>query len=153
MDQERIGRFIAETRNQAGMTQKELALRTGYTPQYISNIICNKRCMSLESARLFSKVLGFREEYLLGIDNYKTNTDLFFNSSCSSTISFFDSAELLELSTVLSTGVDNLFGILAVGFKISKNPCFTHTFPVVKKLSSFLFSCCSSSALYTFIVT
>ena len=94
------GNRLKECIASSNMTQKELALRTGYTPQYISNIICNKRCMSLESARLFSKVLGFREEYLLGIDNYKTNTDLFFNSSCSSTISFFDSAAYNYLSSI-----------------------------------------------------
>ena len=42
MDQEKIGRFIAETRNQAGMTQKELAGKIGISDKTISKWECGK---------------------------------------------------------------------------------------------------------------
>ena len=40
MDQEMIGRFIAATRNQAGMTPKELAGKIGISDKTISKWEC-----------------------------------------------------------------------------------------------------------------
>lgn len=42
MNQEKIGRFIAESRNQAGLTQKELAEKIGISDKTISKWECGK---------------------------------------------------------------------------------------------------------------
>ena len=51
MDQEKIGRFIAETRNQAGMTQKELAGKIGISDKTISKWNVARACLILHILR------------------------------------------------------------------------------------------------------
>ncbi len=51
------------------ISQKELAEKSGYTRQYISNIVVGKKNMSLESAKIFAKILNVQEEFLL-CENY-----------------------------------------------------------------------------------
>ena len=58
-----------------GTTQKELAEKSGYTPQYISYIVTGKKNMSLESARIFAKILDVEEDYLLCKSDYRTFND------------------------------------------------------------------------------
>lgn len=42
MDEERIGKFIAEVRKQVGLTQKELAEKIGVSDKTISKWECGK---------------------------------------------------------------------------------------------------------------
>lgn len=59
----------------ARMTQKELSNMSGYTQQYISNIVRGKRNLSLEASRIFSKILKVDEKFLLCETNYKNDFD------------------------------------------------------------------------------
>lgn len=54
------------------MSQKELAEKSGYTPQHINNVISGTRNMSPQSAEVFANILEVRKEYLLCQDDYKT---------------------------------------------------------------------------------
>ena len=58
------------------MTQNELSKLTGYTQQYISNIIVGKKPMTVKAASLFSKYLNIRHEFLLCEDNDRTTEDV-----------------------------------------------------------------------------
>lgn len=66
---------LKECLSDSKMTQNELSLQTGYTQQYISNIIVGKKPMTIAAAKLFAEELGVREEYLLCKDNLKTWLD------------------------------------------------------------------------------
>lgn len=57
------------------MSQNELSSLTGYTQQYISNIVVGKKPMTAKAAKLFSEQLGVRQEYLLCEDNLKASKD------------------------------------------------------------------------------
>ncbi|WP_460644493.1 helix-turn-helix domain-containing protein [Lacrimispora brassicae] len=69
----KIGNRLRECLDNSSITQKQLAEDTGYTPQYISNIIVGKKRLSAEAARCISKILHVRVEYLLCEDDYMTN--------------------------------------------------------------------------------
>ena len=69
------GKRLKECLTDANMSQKDLSIKSGYTQQYISNIIVGKKNMSLESARIFSRILNVREEYLLCEDNTKSEKE------------------------------------------------------------------------------
>ena len=105
------GKRLKDCLASSHITQKELADKTGYTPQYISNIICGKKNMSTDAARLFSKFLNIREQYLLCEDDYKTEYELFENID--TPLSFFDSATYAYLHSIGHTltvsweGVEN----------------------------------------------
>lgn len=70
------GQRLKQCLNDIGMTQKELALVSQYTPQYISNIIVGKKQLSVEAANIISKILHIRVEYLLCEDEYKTEKEM-----------------------------------------------------------------------------
>lgn len=70
------GKRLKECLIDANMSQKDLAIKSKYTQQYISNIIVGKKNMSVESAKIFSKILKVREEYLLCEDNFKTQKQM-----------------------------------------------------------------------------
>lgn len=59
----------------ANMTQAELASASGFTQQYISNIVVGKKPMTVKAASVFSKLLDVRQEYLLLEDDYKTQRE------------------------------------------------------------------------------
>lgn len=59
----------------ANMTQAELASASGFTQQYISNIVVGKKPMTVKAASVFSKLLDVRQEYLLSEDDYKTQRE------------------------------------------------------------------------------
>lgn len=59
----------------ANMTQVELASASGFTQQYVSNIVVGKKPMTVKAASVFSKLLGVRQEYLLLEDDYKTQRE------------------------------------------------------------------------------
>ena len=66
------GNRLRECLNAKGMTQKQLAEKSGYTPQHINNVIGGTRNMSPQSAEVFAEILEIRKEYLLCQDNFKT---------------------------------------------------------------------------------
>ena len=63
---------LKECLNNSNMTQNELSSLTGYTQQYISNIVVGQKPMTIKAAKLFSKHLHVREAYLLCESNHKT---------------------------------------------------------------------------------
>ena len=69
------GKRLKECIDELGITQKELAEKSGYTKQYISYIVTGKKNMSLESARIFAKILKVDEDYLLCNSDYRTFND------------------------------------------------------------------------------
>ncbi len=73
------GKRLRECLIDAGMTQKELAEKANYTPQFISNVIKGKRNMSLQSAEIFAEILHVQAGYLLGTDVIKTSDSLAAN--------------------------------------------------------------------------
>lgn len=72
---------LNECINLAGITQKKLAEQSGYTPQYISYIVTGKKNMSLESARIFAKILKVDEDYLLCKSDHRTFNDFLYELS------------------------------------------------------------------------
>lgn len=66
------GKRLRECLEHDGLTQKGLSNSSGYTPQYISNIIVGKKPLTSSAAEVFAKVLNIRKEYLLCEDNFKT---------------------------------------------------------------------------------
>lgn len=69
------GKRLKECLSDFPMTQNKLASLTGYTQQYISNIIVGKKPMTIKAAKLFSEYLNIQEEYLLCESNYKTKQE------------------------------------------------------------------------------
>lgn len=55
---------------QNNISQKELATKTNFSAQYISNIVNGKKPMTITAAKLFSQNLGVSESYLLGESDY-----------------------------------------------------------------------------------
>lgn len=51
-------------------SQKDLAEASGFTPQYVNNILRGKKPMTLSAAKAFSKILDVRTEYLMGKSIY-----------------------------------------------------------------------------------
>ncbi len=70
------GKRLKECLKDCSMTQNELANLTGYTQQYISNIVVGIKPMTITAAKLFAKHLNVREEYLLDEDNKKTIAEM-----------------------------------------------------------------------------
>ncbi len=69
------GKRLRECIIDAGITQKELARRANYTPQYITGIVQGKKRMSLEAATEFSKILEVDVEYILCDTVFKTKSE------------------------------------------------------------------------------
>ncbi|EXG86236.1 putative transcriptional regulator [Clostridium sp. ASBs410] len=67
------GKRLNECLKDIRMAQKELAQKSGYTQQYISNIVVGKKNMSHESAEIFANILCVRKDYLLCQDDFKTD--------------------------------------------------------------------------------
>ena len=81
----RCGKRVRECRKEAGFTQEKLALEISLLPEnrdkprsekQLSYIERGKRPLSIEYARLLSKLLKVREEYLLCEDDYKTQGEI-----------------------------------------------------------------------------
>ena len=58
------------------MSQNELARLTGYTQQYISNIVVGKKPMTVKAASLFAKALNVRQDFLLCESDNKNDADI-----------------------------------------------------------------------------
>ena len=78
------GERLKECREAAGYTQEELINKIMLLPEnrgkernekHISSVENGRRPLSIEYARLISKVLNVREDYLLGKDNFKTGSE------------------------------------------------------------------------------
>lgn len=69
------GNRLKECLEDIRMAQKELAQKSGYTQQYISNIVVGKKNMSHESADIFSQILGIKKEYLLCESDFKNRAE------------------------------------------------------------------------------
>ena len=78
------GERLKECREAAGYTQEELINKIMLLPEnrgkernekHISSVENGRRPLSIEYARLISKVLKVKEEYLLGKDDFKTESD------------------------------------------------------------------------------
>lgn len=74
---------VKKCREEKGLSQEELIQKIELLPEnmgkrrnekHLSAVECGKRRLSIEYARLISKVLMVREEYLLGYDDFKTGT-------------------------------------------------------------------------------
>lgn len=85
------------------MTQNELSELTGYTQQYISNIVVGKKPMTIKAAKLFSSHLKVREAYLLAEDDYKTLEDAYKKR-----ISAFNKQEGIALELLHLAGFEPL---------------------------------------------
>lgn len=76
-DIERRSRLIYSIyRNGFTMKRSEIALNAGYTPEYISRLISGERRVTDDAIHNLAPVLGVREAYLLGQDDFMTQTDL-----------------------------------------------------------------------------
>lgn len=69
------GKRLKQCLEESSMTQIELANLSGFTQQYISNIVVGKKPMTDKAAKLFAKHLNIRREYLLCEDDFKTCED------------------------------------------------------------------------------
>lgn len=65
------GKRLKECLKNCSMTQGELADLTGYTQQYISNIVTGKKPMTIATATHFAEYLNVSEEYLLCESSFK----------------------------------------------------------------------------------
>lgn len=61
----------------SGMKDKDVAKEAGFTPQHISNLVNGKARLTADTARILSSVLKVKEDYLLGEDDYPTNSDMY----------------------------------------------------------------------------
>lgn len=86
------------------MTQNELSSLTGYTQQYISNIVVGKKPMTIKAARIFAKHLNVRTEYLLCEDDNKTNIQYVRNA-------------------LNNPAINRLMGLLGYEFEFEIAPC------------------------------
>ena len=71
-DSKELGKRLKECREEAGLAQWKLGMLASATTSFISAVECGRRRLSRQSAIKIAKVLRVRYEYLLGIDNYKT---------------------------------------------------------------------------------
>lgn len=71
------GTRLKDARRRKGYTQEKLSELVDVDTKYISALENNHRSMSIELAERLSKVLAVRTEFLLGIDDYESNIDLF----------------------------------------------------------------------------
>ena len=70
------GQRIKAAVKAANITQKELARKLGYSPNYISQIVCGTRRLPTEMAKKIASVTGVRAVYLLGNDDFMKTQDL-----------------------------------------------------------------------------
>lgn len=66
---------LKESREEKHITQEKLSKLSGYTKNHISYVENGKRGLTIEAARIYSKILGVRENYLLCEDDFKTDND------------------------------------------------------------------------------
>ena len=71
------GLRLKKCRKEKGYSQEKLAELSNYSVQTVSYIENGNRNMSRESAHTFAKILGIREEYLLGETDYPTPSDMY----------------------------------------------------------------------------
>lgn len=71
----KCGDRLKKCREKQHITQEKLAKKSNYSKTHISYIENGRRCMSAEAAQTFSSILGVRQKYLLGIDNFETSED------------------------------------------------------------------------------
>lgn len=69
------GKRLKECLEDRSMTQKQLADLTGFTPQYINNILSGRKPMTVKAANQFAKHLNVKEDYLLCVSEYKSHID------------------------------------------------------------------------------
>lgn len=62
-----FGHLLREARTRAGLTQKELAQKTGTSFQFVSKIEADERSVSLDTLRRLDKALHFPTKTLLHI--------------------------------------------------------------------------------------
>lgn len=84
----------------SGITQRNLAERLHFTPNYISQVIRGKRNLTATMAREIADLTGVRPEYLLGIDDFKTRKEAMQKS-----VSYLETFD---------TGIDNLIELVAI---------------------------------------
>lgn len=101
------GLRLKEILNQRKTTQLELSKHSGFTPQYISNIIHGLRPMTISAANAFSKVLGIRQEYLLCEDDYKDISSFKNNEKVKNEVSHA-SLELQQELNEIFKNINNL---------------------------------------------
>ena len=97
------GKRLKECLADSQMTQGEMSSLTGYTQQYISNIVVGKKPLTIKAAKLFSDVLNVREEYLLCIDTFKTESDIIRYENNSSCLNFQRISQYLETLNIKIT--------------------------------------------------
>lgn len=56
------GKRLKQCLEEISMTQSDLADLSGFTQQYISNIVVGKKPMTVKAAKEFASVLNVREE-------------------------------------------------------------------------------------------
>ncbi len=85
------GKRVKECREEERYTQAELIEKIENLPEnngkvrnekHLSAVERGERRLSIEYARLISKVLRIREDYLLGYDEYKTESEMYSKKSC-----------------------------------------------------------------------
>jgi transcriptional regulator with XRE-family HTH domain len=62
-----FGRAVAALRNNAGITQLELALRSGFGQGHISSIELGQKSPTLETIRCIAKALGMKPSELVAL--------------------------------------------------------------------------------------
>lgn len=73
---ERLKDLFVET----GWTQRKLASESGYTPQYVGDLLKGKKPIQKDCALTLAKCLKVRVEYLLGEDSFKTEREKLLHS-------------------------------------------------------------------------
>ncbi len=71
------GTRLKDARRRKGYTQEQLSELVDVDVKYISALENNRRFMSVDLAERVSKVLEVRTEFLLGIDEHKSNFDMY----------------------------------------------------------------------------
>lgn len=73
------GETIADILNDRGITQAELAVRTGVTPAYISNVISGKKAVSAKFALALEYALGVSKSFWMNLQAHYETELLEFN--------------------------------------------------------------------------
>lgn len=71
------GERLRKCIDEKNMKHKEVAAASNFTEQHISNLVRGKCKLTTDTARILSRVLGVRMEYLLCEDDCKTNYERF----------------------------------------------------------------------------
>ena len=94
---------LKEVIKEKGWTQKKIAEESGYTQQYISNLLKGIRPIGDDCANAIGKVLGINPEYILGKSDFKSTED-YWKKSCKYHDNF--ESKLLELLEMLDIHID-----------------------------------------------